>query len=210
MSRPMLGLGRLAVDVTLLAAKEEIPVPHTSILSRSRANTAPFMPDAIAVEDYLPARAATELSGARALLLAVIEGAVDDVQKYGRWRERKAGALARDALAWIESDATDPYTFLFTCDVLGLEPSCIRAGVRRSLAPPLPPDDVPAPTPVAPTWTPHRLRALRYRLGWSQARMGEALGLSQSNAGVLERAARGEVPVRFHAVLDGLDVGVAS
>jgi DNA-binding XRE family transcriptional regulator len=178
----MLGMGRLHVDTALIAgAKEEIPVGHTSVLHRSRSNTGPFIPEPIAPEDYLPARAATEVSGERQLLLAILESAIDDIQKYGRWRERAAGKLAREALEWIESPDTAPYSFEHACDVLGLDASYLRAGVRHGLQPAA----ALAPPPPAPatTWPGHRVRALRDRLDWSQQRLGRACGVAQSTIG---------------------------
>jgi hypothetical protein len=65
-------------------------------------------------------------------MLAVLEGAVSDFQKYATASSGRGTRLFADAAAWLESTATDrPLDFESICQALGLSPSFIRAGLRR-------------------------------------------------------------------------------
>jgi hypothetical protein len=58
------------------------------------------------------------------LAFAVLSDAVRHVQH--------GGIGGADDEAWLASDAMDhPFAFLAICEVLGLDASCIRRGVRR-------------------------------------------------------------------------------
>jgi DNA-binding transcriptional regulator YiaG len=166
---------RAYADLAIRAgAKEGITLGQSILNGRSRSS-GPLVEDPIMPQQYLERRHRTELQGERRLLLAILESAVDDVQKYGRWRNRTAGRFAVDALAWIESDDTAPYSFEYACEALGLEPSYIRAGVRQNMEPALPPE-VRAKHP----WQPERIKALRRALHWPQWKFGKACGVAQS------------------------------
>lgn len=66
------------------------------------------------------------------LLLAVLEGAVTDFQKYATASSGRGKRLFADADAWFASAAADqPCTFESICQALALDPSFIRAGLRR-------------------------------------------------------------------------------
>jgi hypothetical protein len=61
------------------------------------------------------------------LMLAVLESAVWVLlhRRHGRGR-------VAEAERWVSSNAIDwPFTFLNVCQALGLDPGCIRAGLRR-------------------------------------------------------------------------------
>ena len=76
------------------------------------------------------ARAGGALQPEKRLMLAVLESAVWLVLVGGRRRSR-CGAAA-EAEQWLASDATDwPFSFVNVCDVLGLDPGYVRAGVVR-------------------------------------------------------------------------------
>jgi hypothetical protein len=66
------------------------------------------------------------------LLLAVLEGAVSDFQKYATALGGRGRRLFADADAWFASPAADqPCDFENICQALALDPSCIRAGLQR-------------------------------------------------------------------------------
>jgi hypothetical protein len=65
-------------------------------------------------------------------MLAVLEGAVSDFQKYATASGGRARRLFADAEAWFAADAADqPFDFENVCQALGLDPSFIRAGLQR-------------------------------------------------------------------------------
>jgi hypothetical protein len=66
------------------------------------------------------------------LLLAVIEGAVSDYQKYATAVSGRGRRLFAEAEAWLASSTTDrPLDFESICHAVGLDPSFIRSGLRR-------------------------------------------------------------------------------
>jgi len=65
-------------------------------------------------------------------MLAVLEGAVSDFQKYATASSGRGRHLFADADAWFGSTNTDdPLSFVNICYALALDPSFIRAGLRR-------------------------------------------------------------------------------
>ena len=75
---------------------------------------------------------ATPVQPERRLMLAVLEGAVSDFQKYATAVSGRGRRLFADAEAWLASTATErPLDFENICQNLGLDPSFIRAGLRR-------------------------------------------------------------------------------
>src|SRR5438132_14282285 len=78
--------------------------------------------------DALPARLQPE----KRLMLAVLEGAVSDFQKYATASSGRGRRLFANADAWFGSTNTDdPLSFVHICYALALDPSFIRAGLRR-------------------------------------------------------------------------------
>jgi len=78
--------------------------------------------------DALPARLQPE----KRLLLAVLEGAVSDLQKYATASSCRGRRLFADAEAWFQSSAIDkPLDFENICQALALDPSFIRVGLNR-------------------------------------------------------------------------------
>ena len=78
--------------------------------------------------DAVPARLQPE----KRLLLAVLDGAVSDFQKYATASSARGRRLFADAQAWFQSSAThQPLDFENICQGLGLDPSFIRVGLNR-------------------------------------------------------------------------------
>lgn len=76
--------------------------------------------------------AAASLQPEKRLMLALLEGAVGDFQKYTTAFSGRGRRLFAEADAWFRSTATDdPLNFENVCHALGLEPAFIRAGLRR-------------------------------------------------------------------------------
>jgi hypothetical protein len=66
------------------------------------------------------------------LMVAVLEGAVSDFQKYATAPSGRGRRLFMEADAWFESAATDrPLDFESICQAVGIDPSFIREGLRR-------------------------------------------------------------------------------
>jgi hypothetical protein len=66
------------------------------------------------------------------LMLAILEGAVSDIQKYATAMTGRGRGLFAEADAWMHSTASEqPFDFESICQTLGLDPSYIRAGLQR-------------------------------------------------------------------------------
>ncbi len=79
----------------------------------------------------LPERGGS-LQPERRLMAAVLADAVGAVQKNVTARDRRARRIFVEAMEWFESEDADwPFSFVNLCDALGLEPGCLRSGLRR-------------------------------------------------------------------------------
>src|SRR5262245_50436515 len=66
------------------------------------------------------------------LMLAVLEEAVDDFQRWVTAHDRVGKRRFDEAEGWFESDDSDwPYSFPNICQALGLDAGYLRAGLRR-------------------------------------------------------------------------------
>ncbi len=66
------------------------------------------------------------------LMLAILELAVSDFQKYGTASHGRGRRLFVEADAWFRSTSTDAlFDFERICQALALDPSCIRSGLDR-------------------------------------------------------------------------------
>jgi hypothetical protein len=87
--------------------------------------------DAIFPVSFLD-RSDGSLQPEKRLLLAVLEGAVSDFQKYSTATSGRGRRLFAEAKMWLESSGTDrPFDFESICQAVGLDPACIRAGLQR-------------------------------------------------------------------------------
>src|SRR5262249_10490869 len=92
----------------------------------NRSSSGSFLPPA------LRHGVGTRLQPEQRLMLAILEAAVDDFQKYARASTGRGRRLFADAERWFASAAVDePLTFESICDALDLDPACIRGGLRR-------------------------------------------------------------------------------
>lgn len=74
----------------------------------------------------------TRREGEEALILAVLEDAVDCFQKYVMARDRRGATLFREAEEWIlDEDADWPFSFEQICETLGIEPNYLRQELMR-------------------------------------------------------------------------------
>jgi len=75
-----------------------------------------------------------DTSGPRALMLAVLEDAVQCIEVGRRSRRYRARRLAAEAEAWVRCDRREwPFSFANICEVLGFEVDALR---KRLLAMP--------------------------------------------------------------------------
>jgi hypothetical protein len=66
-------------------------------------------------------------SGARALMLAVLEEAVLCIERGRRRRHPRTRRLAAEAETWVRSDCREwLFSFASICDVLGIDPEALR------------------------------------------------------------------------------------
>ena len=65
-------------------------------------------------------------------MLAVLDDVIECFQKYAGARDGKGGRLFREAEEWIlERDSEWLFSFDNICDVLNLDPSYIRRGLKQ-------------------------------------------------------------------------------
>ena len=70
--------------------------------------------------------------GEKALMLAILENAIEDFQKYVLATDKKRKGLFDAAEAWIlESDSPSFFSFNNICEYLELDPDYIRKGFMR-------------------------------------------------------------------------------
>ncbi len=84
-------------------------------------------------------RKRSPIQGERRLMIAILEDAVNCIQKHLSARRSNERQLYQEARAWMLSDNADPFSFQHICDVVGLDPAYVRDGIerwcRRQLAP---------------------------------------------------------------------------
>jgi len=74
------------------------------------------------------ARCDGNTSGARALMLAILEDAMLCIERGRRRRHPRTRRLAADAEAWMRSDSREwLFSFASICDVLGFDADALRA-----------------------------------------------------------------------------------
>lgn len=100
-------------------------------------NAPNFYNTAVATEHYLGIR------WPKAIWAAVLEQAIQDIlHGPAEWEgrglfEREKQQLRLDlgaaAMHWVNDEENAPRRFLWVCDVLGLEPSTVRAEIERRM-----------------------------------------------------------------------------
>jgi hypothetical protein len=100
-------------------------------LSMEERVTSLFQPDTLMPEQYLETfRRKLHLEPEKKLLLAVLEDAIACFQKYVFARDGKGKVLFQEAEEWIlEEDSDWLFSFANLCEMLGFEPSYLRAGL---------------------------------------------------------------------------------
>ena len=88
------------------------------------------VPEAILPEQFF--RPSAALSAEKRLMLAVLEGALLDLQRSADARTPRARRLADEVDAWFAADDEGwPCSFLRICYALGLDASAVRGRVAR-------------------------------------------------------------------------------
>jgi hypothetical protein len=78
----------------------------------------------------------SEYTGTRALMVAVLE---DGIRDYCG----TAGRLRTEAEGWVRSNCRSAFSFIVTCETLGLEPDAVRQALPRlKNQSPLPPSRI--------------------------------------------------------------------
>jgi hypothetical protein len=86
-------------------------------------------PESVLPAQFEPARHAMGAAGERALMLAVLEDAIRCLQEHRRGRRAEPRRLAREAEAWIRSNADRPFSFVGVCDALDIPAPHLRAAL---------------------------------------------------------------------------------
>ena len=91
-----------------------------------------FEPDSILPAQFFAALREKPPAGPEYLLAAaILEDAIECFQKHCEARESKTRRLYEDAEEWISSDDRQwPFSYVNICELLGLQPDCLRAGLR--------------------------------------------------------------------------------
>ena len=92
-----------------------------------------FQPDILADHEYLDThRRKSHLEPEKDLMFAILEDAVRCYKAYALARSRAARRQFRDAEKWIwKNDWEWPLSFRNICEVLALDPFCLRRGLLR-------------------------------------------------------------------------------
>ena len=97
------------------------------------AGASVFQPDfLLPLQFFTGTRGKGYAEGERRLMFAVLEDAVDCFQKYCGTKESRGRQLYADAEEWFLSDDRDwLFSFVNVCEILGLQPECIRQGLLK-------------------------------------------------------------------------------
>ncbi len=93
-----------------------------------------YQQDELSIEgDFLDSlHKRTRREAEEALILAVLEDAVDCFQKYLTARDRRGATLFREAEEWILGEDPDwPFSFEQICETLGIDPNYLRQELMR-------------------------------------------------------------------------------
>lgn len=97
-----------------------------------------FVPEAILPAQMTwGARDDAGTSGARALMLAILEDAMLCIERGHRRRHPATRRLAREAETWVRSDCREwLFSFASICDLLGFDVDALRARLLTNVPPP--------------------------------------------------------------------------
>jgi hypothetical protein len=106
---------------------------HNASLSFEEKTNGLFELDQLLPMQFFDAyRRKTYLEPERLLMLAVLEDAVWCLQNHAACASRKPRKLFEEALQWILLDDDDwLFSFNNVCEVVGLNPRCLRRGLLR-------------------------------------------------------------------------------
>jgi hypothetical protein len=80
------------------------------------------------------ARCDADTSGARALMLAILEDAVLCIERGRRRRHPGTRLLATDAEKWMRSDSREwLFSFVSICEALGIDPDAVRVRLVKNV-----------------------------------------------------------------------------
>ena len=92
----------------------------------------PFEVDILATEDFARIHRSRPLSPEHGLMVAVLEVALADYQRFWKARDKKSMERFADAQAWmLEWNAEWIFSFVNCCEALGIEPDYLRQGLLR-------------------------------------------------------------------------------
>jgi hypothetical protein len=100
----------------------------------SSATAGMTIPDALTPQQYYDGVRADDPSvrAVKRLMLAVLEDAMRCYQAYANSRNGNQRRLFVDAEGWLMDRRADgPFAFETVCETLGIDPSCLREGLRR-------------------------------------------------------------------------------
>lgn len=82
------------------------------------------------------------------LMVAVLEDAVECYRKYAAAQDEEGRRLFQEAAAWVQSrDRRYLFSFENICELLGIDPDCLRAGLQRRWVRRCDPPDAAADSP---------------------------------------------------------------
>jgi hypothetical protein len=103
-----------------------------AIIQLGETQVAPFEADILTSEEYHKVYRKRSLSPEHELMIAVLEQATAEFQKYSAAHNSKGRKLFADAEGWfLDGDTHWTFSFENICAVLGLDPQYLRQGLRR-------------------------------------------------------------------------------
>ena len=108
-------------------------MPHETGLSMEERVASLFQPDTLLPTQYFEACCAkAHVEPEKRLMLAILEDAVACFQRYIFARDGRLKKMFREAEEWVMEEKSDwIFSFDSICEVLGMDPRYVRAGLVR-------------------------------------------------------------------------------
>lgn len=95
-----------------------------------RESSARVVPEIMLPEQFFSSRL-RQLWGERRLVFAVLEEAVACYKANAGCSSTRGRRLFREVEDWFGSEDTEPFSFLYVCDVVDLDPGYVRGALAR-------------------------------------------------------------------------------
>lgn len=107
---------------------------HAENIGSANALDATLQPDTILPEQWADTRRSTERTPEKQLWLAILQSAIEDLGKGPGVNDRQFQRWAQTRL-WIKDDDDSLASFVFCCQVVGIDPESLRKAVLDAAKP---------------------------------------------------------------------------